>query len=180
MHVEEDEQIGRSVALILAVVALELSRRGRDRLARLADELGRALVEADHRALRIGRFGVEVEHILHAGDVLAVDLRNAPHVLAPRLEVVLGQAPAHGLAREAVVLGEPDQLASQQFQGPAGTALRRAWNRRWRPAGLPLCLRAYGSLPSGVHLTENKLRNAEVLVSDAPNPLSLSVVLGLR
>ena len=111
---------------ILAVVALELAGHGRDRLAHLADELGRALVEADHRPLRIGRFGIEVEHILHAGDVFAVDLRNAPHVLAPGLEVVFGQAPAHGLARDAVVLGEPDQFTRQQLQRPAGAALRRA------------------------------------------------------
>src|SRR5271166_3824085 len=91
MHVEEDEQVGRSIALILAVVTFELARRGRDRLAYLADELGRALVEADHRALRIGLFGIEIEHILHAGDVFAVDPWNAPHVLAPGLEVIFGQ-----------------------------------------------------------------------------------------
>ena len=42
MHVEEDEQVGRSVAFVLAVVALELTRLGLDRLACLADELGRA------------------------------------------------------------------------------------------------------------------------------------------
>ena len=30
-------------------------------------------------------FRLEIEHILHAGDVLAVDLRNAPRVLTPRL-----------------------------------------------------------------------------------------------
>jgi hypothetical protein len=86
MHIKEDEQVGGPIALILAVVALKLTRCGRDRLAGLADELGWALVETDHRALRIGRFGIEVEYILHAGDVLAVDLGNAPHVLAPRLE----------------------------------------------------------------------------------------------
>ena len=87
--------------------------------------LDRALVEADRRTLRIGWFGVEVEYVLHAGDILAVHLRDAPHVLAPRLEVVLGQAPAHGLAGEAVVLGEPDEFIRQQLQGPAGAALRR-------------------------------------------------------
>ena len=32
MHVQEDEQVGGSIALILAVVALQLTRRGRDRL----------------------------------------------------------------------------------------------------------------------------------------------------
>jgi hypothetical protein len=42
------------------------------------DELGRALVETDDRVLRIGRFGIEVEHILHAGDVFGIDLRSRP------------------------------------------------------------------------------------------------------
>src|SRR5437016_10911432 len=93
MHVEEDEQVGGPIALILAVVALELTRRGRDRLPDLADELGRAFVTANDWALRIGRLRIEVEHILHAGDVFAIDLRNAPHVLASRLEVVFGQMP---------------------------------------------------------------------------------------
>jgi hypothetical protein len=55
---------------------------------RLADELDRALVEADHRPLRIGRLGVEIEHVFHAGDVIRVDLGDAPHVLAPWLEMV--------------------------------------------------------------------------------------------
>jgi hypothetical protein len=56
MHVEEDEQIGRSVALELAVVALELARPSpaRDRQADLADELRRALVEADQRRFELG------------------------------------------------------------------------------------------------------------------------------
>jgi hypothetical protein len=96
MHIEEDEQVGRPIALVFAVVALKLPR-----------------------------LGIEVEHILHAGDVLAVHLRNAPHVLAPGLEVVFGQAPAHGLPGEAVVLGEPDQFTRQQFERPTGAALRR-------------------------------------------------------
>src|SRR6266705_2970803 len=108
-------------------VALGLTRRGRDRLPDLADELGRAFVKANDWALRIGRLRIEVEHILHAGDVFAIDLRNAPHVLAPRLEVVFGQTPAHRLARDAVVLGEPDQFVRQQLQGPTGAAL--GWAR---------------------------------------------------
>src|SRR3981189_2222225 len=55
VDIEEDEQVGRAVAAILAVVALELARRGRDGLSDLADQLGRALIEAYHRPLRIGR-----------------------------------------------------------------------------------------------------------------------------
>src|SRR5512135_3687025 len=75
---------------LLEVVALKLTRPGRDRRANLADQLDRALVEADHRPFGIGRFGIEIEHILHPGDVFGVDLRDAPHILAPGLQVVFG------------------------------------------------------------------------------------------
>src|SRR3977135_1735168 len=117
MHIEEDEQIGRSIALILAIVALELAWRGGHRLADLADELGRALVEAHHRVLRIWLFGIEVSHIVLAADVFAVDLRNAPHVLAPGLDVVFGQPSAPGLAGDIVVLGEPYQHTRRTLPG---------------------------------------------------------------
>jgi hypothetical protein len=65
MDVEAHEQIGGSVALIFAVVALKLARFGRDRASHLADELDRALVEADYWAFRVGRFGIEIEHVLN-------------------------------------------------------------------------------------------------------------------
>jgi hypothetical protein len=55
------------------------------------------LVEAHDRPLRIGRLGIQVEHVFHAGDIRAIDFRDAPHVLAPGLEIVLRQAPAHCL-----------------------------------------------------------------------------------
>src|SRR5262245_46704634 len=138
MHVEEDEQVGGAVALILAVVALQLPRLGLDGLANLADELGRAFVETDHRTLPIGLRSIEVEHIFHAGDELAVDLRDAPHVLAPGLELVFRQAPAHGLARDGGVPGEPDQLIGQQFQRPAGATLGRVRTGRRDQQGLLL------------------------------------------
>jgi hypothetical protein len=125
VRVEEDEQVDGAVAPILVVITLELPRFGRNRLAHLADELGRALVEAHHRPLRIGRLGIEIEHILHARDIGAVNPRNAPHVPAPGLEVVLGQAPAHRLARQAVMLGEPDHRVGQQLQRPARPPLGR-------------------------------------------------------
>jgi hypothetical protein len=91
MHVDADEEIDGAVAAILAIVAFELPRLGRDRLAHLADQLDRALVEADHWPLGIGRLGIEVEHVFHAGDIFAVDPGNAPHILAPGLEIVFGQ-----------------------------------------------------------------------------------------
>jgi hypothetical protein len=97
VRVEKDEQVDGAVAAIFIVEAFQPARRGRDRLAGLADQLGRALVEAHHRPLWIVGLGVEVEHILHAGDIGAIDLRDTPHVLAPVLQMVLGQAPAHRL-----------------------------------------------------------------------------------
>jgi hypothetical protein len=123
--VEEDEQIDGAVATIFAVIALKLTRLGGDRLTNLADELGRALVEADHRSLGIGRLGIEVEHILHAGDVFPVDLGDAPHVFAPGLQMVLRQPSTDGLRRQLFMVGEPDHLIGQQFEGPAGPS-------RWR------------------------------------------------
>jgi hypothetical protein len=81
--------------VLVGVETFELAWSGKDRLAHLADELCRTLVETDHRALRIGLFSIEIEHVLHAGDILGVDLRNAPHVLAPWFQVIFGQAPAH-------------------------------------------------------------------------------------
>src|SRR5712675_1366806 len=61
MHVDADEEIDGAVAAVLVIVTFELTRLGRDRLAHLADQLDRALVEADHRPLGIGRLGIEVE-----------------------------------------------------------------------------------------------------------------------
>jgi hypothetical protein len=79
-NVEEDEQVGGAVASVLIVIALRLPRRGRDRLTRLADQLGRALVEAHHRPGRVRLLGIEIEHVLHARDVFGIDVGNAPHV----------------------------------------------------------------------------------------------------
>jgi len=99
VDIEEDEEIDGAIAAILVVEALWPSWCGSDGLARLADELGRAFIEADHRPLRVRFFGIKVKDVLHPGDVLGVDLGNAPHVLLPGLEMVLGQASADGLAR---------------------------------------------------------------------------------
>jgi hypothetical protein len=68
MHFEEDEQVGRSIALELAVVALDLPTASPDRLPNLADQLGRALIETNDRMLGIGGLGVEIEHILQSND----------------------------------------------------------------------------------------------------------------
>src|SRR3982074_1587998 len=54
MDVDADEQIDGAVAAVLAIVAFELARFGRDRLSPLADELERGLLAADPRPAGIG------------------------------------------------------------------------------------------------------------------------------
>ena len=125
MHIETNEQVDGAVALVLVIVARRPARGSEDWLADLADQLGRALVEADHRPLRIRRLGIKVEHILHAGHVAAIDLRDAPPVAAPRLELVLAQAPPHRLARQRAMIGQPDHRIGQQLERPAGPTFRR-------------------------------------------------------
>ena len=139
MDVEKNEEIDGAVATVLVVVTFELAGRGRDWLTHLADELDRAFVEADHRSLGIGRLGIEVEHILHAGDVFAIDLGNAPHVVAPRLEIILGQASAHRLVRQALVLGELDHGIGQAGSASSGRGPPVGSHRQSPPAGLLPC-----------------------------------------
>jgi hypothetical protein len=145
MRIEGDEEIDGAVAAILVIVALALSGLGRDRLAHLADQLDGGLVEADQRSGGIRRLGVEIEHVLHAGDVFAVDKGNAPHVPAPRLEVVLGQPAAHGLARQAVVIGEPSRRPAASASSVCDR--RAAWRRPSPPAGPLPCRSACALRP---------------------------------
>jgi hypothetical protein len=134
----QTKRIDGAVAAVLAIVAFELARLGWDRLAHLADQLDRALIEADHRPVGVGRFGIEIEHVLHAGDVFAVDLWNAPHILAPGLEAVFGQPPAHRLARQALVVGKLDHRVGQKLQRPAGATLGRVCASRCHQQGFLL------------------------------------------
>src|SRR5215472_10077458 len=113
--------------LYFIIVAPALAWLGRDRLAHLANELGGALIKADHRTLWIGGFGIEVEDILHARNVFAVYLWNAPHLLAPGFELIFGQSPTHRFAGDAGVLGEPHQFIGQQLQRPTSAPSR--WTR---------------------------------------------------
>src|SRR6202045_3746331 len=124
MHVEDDEEIDGAVAAVLVIVAFDLARLGRNWLAHLADELDWAFIEADDWSLGIRRFGVEIEHVFHAGNVFAIDLRNAPHVLVPWVYVIFGQPPTNRLVRQALMLGELDHRAGPQLQGPSGPTLR--------------------------------------------------------
>src|SRR5277367_6708531 len=74
VRIEKHEQIGRAIASIFAIVTFRLTRLRRDRLAHLANQLSRTLVEANHRMLWIGFFGVEIENVLHTGDLSTVHM----------------------------------------------------------------------------------------------------------
>src|SRR5258705_6931986 len=104
MRIEEDEEIRRAVALVLVVVSLALSRTRRQGQPLLRNELSRALVETDDGTCWFRLLGIEVEHVLHPGDVLAIDCRHAPHLLLPGLDVLLMQPAPDSLVRELLVL----------------------------------------------------------------------------
>ena len=130
MHVDEHEDVRRAVAHVLVVEPRRLPGLGRHRHARLADQLPRRLVEADDGSLRVRRLGVEVEDVLHARDELGVDLRDAPHLLLPRLQLLLREPATDRLARERLVLRQPHHLAGQQLQRPARSPGGRRRARR--------------------------------------------------
>ena len=95
MGIQEDEQVCSSVALVFIVVAQRLPRLGWDWLSYFANELGRAFIEAHNRLQWIWRLGVQIKYIFHAGYVFGIYFGYAPHVLAPRLEVILGPPLRH-------------------------------------------------------------------------------------
>jgi hypothetical protein len=113
VHVDEHEDIGRAVTYVFVVEPSTLTGFGTDRNPLLADELPRGLIEAHDRTSRIGGLGIEIEHVFHASRELSVDCRDAPHLLLPRFEFHLGKSSTNGLAREARVLREADQLAGK-------------------------------------------------------------------
>ena len=144
VDVEEHEQIGGAVAPIFAVVALELpGLAGIGWRTSPMSWIGLSSKQTTGR-FGIGRLGIEIEHVLHAGDVFGIDLRNAPHVLAPGLEIVLGEPPAHRLARQlscSVSLTiSPASSSRVQRARPAG-GLEQAVATS-RASSLPVSLRA--------------------------------------
>jgi hypothetical protein len=97
--VQKNEKVDGSITAIFTVIALELSRLGRDGLAYFADKLGWTFIEAHYRPLWIRNFGIKVKHIFQAGDVFAIHLWNAPPVFTPWLQIVFRQSSANRLAR---------------------------------------------------------------------------------
>jgi transposase len=90
-----DERTLRRLLIMGASAVVQHSgRRGLSKeswLGNMLTELDGGLVKADQRSFGIRRFTIEIERIFHAGDVFAIEMGNAPHVPAPRLEVMCGR-----------------------------------------------------------------------------------------
>ncbi len=84
---EHHEQVGHAIAFIFVVMTRRLSRLGRDRRARLDDELLRRFIEAYEGARGIVRPLVDFQHVFHIGDERGAGLgRDHPLLLAMGLE----------------------------------------------------------------------------------------------
>src|SRR5208337_4273520 len=86
---ERHEYVGHAVAFVLVIVPDRLPRLGRDRLARLYDQLFRRFIETNQGPLGITRLLVGFQHVFHRCDEGGVGVGwNHPLPIAVRLESV--------------------------------------------------------------------------------------------
>ena len=86
---EHHEQVGHAVALVFVIVPRGLTGFGRDRRARLDDQLFGGLVQAHEGTLGIARLLVGFQHVFHGGDEGGVGVgRDHPLPIAVRFEDV--------------------------------------------------------------------------------------------
>src|SRR5277367_6430355 len=86
---ERHEYVGHAVALVLVIVPDRLSWLGRDRLARLDDQLFGSLVQTNQGTIGIMRLLVGFQHVFHRRDEGRVGVGwNHPLPIAVRLESV--------------------------------------------------------------------------------------------
>src|SRR5580658_5738147 len=86
---ERHEYVGHAVTLVLVVVPDRLPRLGRDRLARLDDQLCRSFVQTNEGTIEITRLLVGFQHVFHRRDKGRVGVGwNHPLPIAMGLESV--------------------------------------------------------------------------------------------
>ena len=93
MRIEEYQQVRGAVTPIFMVDARWLARLRWPWNSSLVDELDRSFIGAHHRTARVGDLAKQVEHIFHPRDVLGINAGNAPHLVLPWLDRLLGQSP---------------------------------------------------------------------------------------
>jgi hypothetical protein len=124
MHVEHHEDVGRAVAAILVVPSRTTARGRSTRHSSLADQLPWGLVDADNRPSRIRGLGVQVQNVLHSRHVFGVDFWDAPHLLLPGFQLLLGQSATYGFAGQTLVTRQLNQPPREQLQRPTRTPFR--------------------------------------------------------
>ena len=134
MRVEKHEQIGRAVSLVFAIVALRLTGAAgigsRTSQSTVLDFRRSKPPDAWDRPLRHkGR-----AHPPYGRHRNAFTSGNAPHLVEPRLQIVLGQTPADRLARHGFMFRQLDHLTGQQIERPA---LCRVGSSRPSPPATP-------------------------------------------
>jgi len=125
VDVDKHEDVGSPVAHILVVETSSLARFGAHRHALFTDQLSWRFIEAHDRMPLVGRFGVQREYVLHASDILGVDLGDAAHLLQPRLELQLVEPTTNGLVGNRIVHRQADHLVSEKLHRPTRSAARR-------------------------------------------------------
>jgi hypothetical protein len=78
-RLDDAEDVCGPAANVLVIGASQLAWRHRLATPRALTEHDGPLIQADDRLLGIEFTSVEPEHVLHAVDELAADLRHAPH-----------------------------------------------------------------------------------------------------
>src|SRR6266487_54482 len=143
---DEHKQVRRPQALIFRVGALRITRLDRQWLADLPMDHQWLFVKTDQRGGGIIGLGIQVQHILHCGHKVGIDVRNAPLLMLPGLQCVF-------LSSWRTVSGEmrrtypnstawPASMRTVQWSCPSGTLLHvmamrwaacsslSAWRRR--------------------------------------------------
>src|SRR6516165_8181193 len=86
---EHHEQIGDAIAFVFVIMTRLASGRSGNGSARLDNHLLRGLVETHHRAQRVARSLIDVQHVFHVGDESRAGLgRNHPLLFEMRPEKV--------------------------------------------------------------------------------------------
>src|ERR671918_477477 len=145
-RLEDHEQIGRALALVLVIDALRLPRRHRDGQAGFCHQLFAGLIHAHLRAPGIVGTHVDLQHIFHSTDKLGIGLRrNHPLFVLPRFEVVfLSVVRTHSALIVSTTSSATNWSAnnlSVHCARPAGGALQaKAISRAsWAPSSLRYC-----------------------------------------
>ena len=73
------ENIGRAAALVLVIASRFPPRSGRRSGTDIRMQCHRFLVQADYRLLGIVGLLIHLQHVLHLGDVVFIEVGHAPH-----------------------------------------------------------------------------------------------------